>query len=349
MKKIVFIMLLVSFINVRASSDIVMDVDSGRILYENNAYQKRLIASTTKIMTFVVAYEYGYYLLDNEFEAGEEVLKMYGTSIYLNYHEKMTLKDLLYGLMLRSGNDAAVVIANNIASSEAQFVKLMNLKAKELGMHNTIFNNAHGLDEETKNYSTAYDMALLSCYTYKIPLYREITHTKYYKTQTLNKAYSWVNRNKLLFTYKKLTTGKTGYTPSAGKTFVSTASNNNLNLTIVTLNDPNIYDRHKNLYDKYFDEYENYTIVKKSMFNVNKKYSKENIYIKKDIVYPVKKNEIKNLKYQVYINDKVDNQVCGYIEVFLNNKSILKEKIYQRKRQEIKTKSFWQKIRDFFK
>lgn len=108
MKKIVFIMLLVCFINVRASSDIVMDVDSGRILYENNAYQKRLIASTTKIMTFVVAYEYGYYLLDNEFEAGEEVLKMYGTSIYLNYHEKMTLKDLLYGLMLRSGNELAL-------------------------------------------------------------------------------------------------------------------------------------------------------------------------------------------------------------------------------------------------
>ena len=109
MRKIIFIFILLFVINIKASnnSTIVMDVDSGRILYQNNAYEKKLIASTTKIMTFVVAYEYAKDFLDVNVEAGEEILKMYGTSIYLAYHEKMLLRDLLYGLMLRSGNELA--------------------------------------------------------------------------------------------------------------------------------------------------------------------------------------------------------------------------------------------------
>ena len=101
-----------------SSSTIVMDTDTKRILYQNNAYEKKLIASTTKIMTFIVAYEYAKDFLDVEVEAGDEILKMYGTSIYLSYKETMTLRDLLYGLMMRSGNDAAVVIANFVGGSE---------------------------------------------------------------------------------------------------------------------------------------------------------------------------------------------------------------------------------------
>ena len=254
MKKIILLGLLILSININvfATSTIVMDIDSERILYENNAYERRLIASITKIMTFVVAYEYGEFGLNQEVEAGEEILSMYGTSIYLNYKEKMTLRDLLYGLMMRSGNDAAVVIANYIGGNEEKFVDLMNAKAREIGMHNTTFKNSHGLDEKTKNYSTAYDMALLSSYAYKIPFYREVSATKYYDTKTLNKAYSWVNRNNLLFLYKNCTGGKTGYTPNAGKTLVSTASKNNLNLTIVSLDDSNHYNNHQTLYEKYF-------------------------------------------------------------------------------------------------
>ena len=253
MKKILFLIIFLLSINVLAStSTIVMDTDSKRILYENNAYDRKLIASTTKIMTFVVAYEYAKDFLDVYVEAGEEVLKMYGTSIYISLHEKMLLRDLLYGLMLRSGNDAAVVIANFVGGSEEGFVKLMNKKAKFLGMNNTIFANPHGLDEVTKNYSTAYDMALLSSYASKIPFYREVTKTKYHNVKTDEKAYAWTNRNKMIFMYPLFTTGKTGYTPSAGKTFVSTAKKDNLELTIVSLNDANIYDNHRNLYEEMF-------------------------------------------------------------------------------------------------
>ena len=159
-----------------ARSSIIVDLNSGRVLYENNADEERLIASITKIMTCIIAIEEGD--LDKEIKAGEEILKMYGTSIYLELNEKMKLIDLLYGLMLRSGNDASVVIAKTVAGSEEDFVKMMNKKAKEIGMTNTTFSNPHGLDEETKNYSTARDMAKLSRYAYKNKTYRKIIGTE---------------------------------------------------------------------------------------------------------------------------------------------------------------------------
>ena len=166
-----------------ARSSIIVDLNSGRVLYENNADDVRLIASITKIMTCIIAIEEGD--LDKEIKAGEEILKMYGTSIYLELNEKMKLIDLLYGLMLRSGNDASVVIAKAVAGSEEDFVKMMNKKAKEIGMTNTTFSNPHGLDEETKNYSTARDMAKLSRYAYKNKTYRKIIGTEEYRVKTL--------------------------------------------------------------------------------------------------------------------------------------------------------------------
>lgn len=190
-----------------SKSSIVMDIDSNRVLYEKNANEKRLIASTTKIMTALLALESN--KMDNLVEAKEEILKMYGTSIYLSLHEKMKLRDLVYGLMLRSGNDAAIVIATYLSGSEEEFVKKMNKKAKEIGMVNTTFQNAHGLDEETKNYSTAHDMALLSSYVYKnFKEYRTITKTYKYQVQTEEKSYLWYNRNKLLKQYEFCTGGK---------------------------------------------------------------------------------------------------------------------------------------------
>ena len=246
-----------------AKSTIVMDIDSGRILYEKNAYEPRLIASTTKIMTAVLALESD--KLEDMVEAKEEILKMYGTSIYLSYHEQMHLKDLIYGLLLRSGNDAAVVIATYLSGSEENFVTLMNQKAKSIGMKQTNFENAHGLDEKTKNYSTAYDMALLSSYAYKnLKTYRTISKTYKYQVKTKEKSYLWYNRNKLLKQYSYCTGGKNGYTPSAGKTLVTTAKKDNLNLTIVTLNDPNEYVTHKNLYELLYQKYTSYQLVDKN-------------------------------------------------------------------------------------
>ena len=340
MRKIIFVLIIIFSFNVMASSStIVMDTETGRILYQNNAYEKKLIASTTKIMTFVVAYEYARDYLDLEIEAGKEILKMYGTSIYLTLNEKMKLRDLLYGLMLRSGNDAAVVIANFVGGSEEGFVKLMNNKASFLGMNNTIFYNPHGLDENTKNYSTAYDMALLSTYASKIPLYREITKTKYYKVQTNLKSYSWTNRNKLVFTYPNFQTGKTGYTPSAGKTLVTTAKKNDLELTIVTLNNSNHYDVHHNLYEEMFNKYQRTLLVSKKDFN-NEKY-----YIKRDIYYPLAQSEINDIKVKLLVNDKDTSEIV----ISLKDKEIVHEKVFfYNRKEDYKTETnLWNQIKSF--
>lgn len=325
-----------------------MDCDTNRILYQNNAYEKRLIASTTKIMTFIVAYEYGNEFLDVLVEAGDEVLKMYGTSIYISYREQMSLRNLLYGLMLRSGNDAAVVIANFIAGSEENFVNLMNKKAQKLGMHNTIFNNSHGLDEVTKNYSTAYDMALLSSYANKNPFYRQVTSTKYYKVQTENKAYSWTNRNKMVFTYENFISGKTGYTPSAGKTFVSTAQKNNLTLTTVTLNDSDIYATHQSLYETIFSKYENYKVVDKKTFPITKKTNNENAYIKENITYPITVNEKDDINVKIVLYKERQNNVIGELKAYYKDEEFKSIKIYE-KEQIKKQTGFFQKIINFFK
>ena len=323
-----------------STSTIVMDTNTKRILYQNNAYEKKLIASTTKIMTFVVAYEYAKDYLDLEIEAGDEILKMYGTSIYISLHEKMKLRDLLYGLLMRSGNDAATIIANFVGGSSEGFVKLMNKKASFLGMNNTIFNNPHGLDEETKNYSTAYDMALLSSYASKIPFYREITSTKYHNVKTDLKSYSWINRNKLLFTYPLFTTGKTGYTPSAGKTLVTTASNNDLELTIVSLNDDNHYETQRNLYEKMFNKYKRELLVSRNSFN-NGKY-----YIKNDIYYPLTSTEKKDVSVKLLINDINTSEIV----VSLKDKEIIHEKVFfYNKGQSVQSsESIWNKLKNIF-
>lgn len=313
-----------------SKSSVVMDIDSGRLLYSKNKDEKRLIASITKIMTSLIALENG--KLDSTYKAGDEILEMYGTSIYLEYGEKMKLNDLLYGLMLRSGNDAAVVIANNISKNEEEFVKLMNKKAKELRMNNTSFSNSHGLDEKTKNYSSAYDMAKLSRYTYKkYKKYREITKTKKYEVKTQNKSYLWYNRNKLLSTYKYCTGGKNGYTPSAGKTLVTTATKDNLRLTAVTLNDPNEYVTHENLYEYIYSKYKSYTIIDKNNFYIDKAFFKDDIYIKKSFKYPLTEEEKDKIKTKLKITNKrsyKNNSQVGNVEVYLDDKLIKKVPIY---------------------
>ncbi len=322
-----------------AKSSIVMDLDSGRILYENNSHEKRLIASITKIMTCIIALEEGD--LNKEVTAGDEILKMYGTSIYLELNEKMKLIDLLYGLMLRSGNDASVVIAKEIAGNEEKFVEMMNKKAKEIGMKDTTFNNPHGLDEETKNYSTAYDMALLTKYAYQNKTYRKITNTEKYSVKTDNKSYLWYNRMKLLGDYEYCTGGKNGYTPSAGKTLVTTNEKDDLEIVIVSLYDNDEYNNHETLAEEIFSNYKNYNILNKKKFNLNidnKKY-----YIKRSFSYPLANEEKDNLKVLASIDDEIIKGKVGTVKVTLNNKVIKKVPLYikeEKKKENIFTKIF---------
>ena len=328
-----------------AKSTIVMDLDSGRILYEKNANQKRLIASITKIMTAIVAIEEGD--LTEKITVGEEVLSIYGTNIYVEVGEKMKLRDLLYGLLLRSGNDASVVIAKAIAGSEEKFVNLMNKKAQEIGMKNTIFKNPHGLDEETENYSTAYDMALLSKYAYKNKTYRNIVSTDKYEVSTGKKTYLWYNRNKLLTTYEYCTGGKNGYTPRAGKTLVTTASKKGLNLTIVTLSDGDIYNNHIDLYEDFFSKYKRYKIIDKNNFRIDKEFVDEDVYLEDSFYYPLTSNEVNDIKTVVHFLDDSATDEIGTIEIFLSNQKIGELPIY-RKIKKKEQFSFFEWLRQLF-
>lgn len=320
-------------IDISSECAILMDSDSGRIIYEQNIHKPKLIASLTKIMTAIMALESE--KLDNIVTVDETVLKSYGTNLYLEVGEKISLRDLVYGLMLRSGNDAAMMIANYLSGSEEDFVVLMNQKANELGMHHTSFRNPHGLDEETENYSTAYDMALLTKYAMTQDEYQKIVKTKKHTVRTNYKTYVWTNKNKLLFSYQYLTGGKNGYTEKALKTLVTTATKGNFNLIAVTLNDPNQWKTHQDLHELGFSEYRNYKILNKKRFKVvEDTFYQDKLYIKHDFFYPLTKEE-KELVYTKIEIEKLNNyqhsDKVGNVYVYLGDKKIHSQVIYVKK------------------
>lgn len=323
-----------------------MEEKSGRILESSDINNKKLIASITKIMTCIIALENNN--LEKVIKVPNEVLKMYGTNIYIEVGEEIKIIDLLYGLMLRSGNDAALTLAIATAGSEENFVKLMNKKAQELGMNNTIFNNPHGLDEDTKNYSTAYDMSLLARYAYKNKIYRKIIKTKKYTCKSSIKSYLWYNRVSILNNYKYSLGGKNGYTPKAGKTLVSYAKKDNMTLIGVSLHDSNIYDTHENLFEKDFKKYKLYKIVDKDNFSYNKKLFSEDIYLKESFYYPLKENELTNISTIINITNS-NNTIPGKIIIKLNNKEIGSINIYRKKQNKRRKESFFKKIINKFK
>ena len=235
-------------VSTSASSAILVDVDSVRVLYEQNADARMLIASTTKILTALVAIEEG--SLSDVVTVSHEAAYTEGSSMYLKEGEQLTVETLLYGLLLCSGNDAAVAIAEHVGGSQAGFVKLMNNKAKALGMKDSSFANPNGLDAE-KHYSTARDMAKLACAAVENATLMRIASTR----QVTIGGRTMTNHNKLLH-YMDCCIGlKTGYTKAAGRTLVSCAEQNGQQLVAVTLQDGNDWADHQALYDYGFATY----------------------------------------------------------------------------------------------
>lgn len=236
--------------DVSAAQAILMDAESGQVLFEKDAFEARPIASITKIMTAILAIESG--KMDEKATVSRNAIYTEGSSIYLEQGEKITIQDLVYGLMLRSGNDAAVAIAEHIGESEEGFVYLMNEKAMWLGMNQTHFTNPHGLDDE-EHYSSAYDMALLTREAMKNKQFREISGSTSYLSE--NRSYSWRNKHKLVTGYyENATGGKTGYTKQTGRTLVTTAEKNGHSLIVVTLNAGNDWNDHIALFEWGFEE-----------------------------------------------------------------------------------------------
>lgn len=260
LKFLFFISLFVSilFFNahaISAKSAIVIDADSEEVLFSLNENEVLPMASTTKIMTALVAIEQNN--LDKQYIVKKEYTLVEGSSMYLKVGEKISILDTLYGLMLMSGNDAALAIAGECGGME-EFVKQMNEKAKNLGLSNTHFDNPNGLDSEN-HHTTAFELAKLTAYAIKNPIFEEIVSTKSYQT----KERMMVNHNKLLKLYDDCIGVKTGFTKKSGRCLVSAARKNNRTLICVTLNAPDDWKDHMQLLDNAFNLYKPYNIQKK--------------------------------------------------------------------------------------
>jgi len=252
---------------------IVMDVVTGKVLYEKNADTQFEPASTTKIMTAILALEEGN--LSDIVVTGKEPTLVDGSRIYLEEGEKLTLEQMLYGMMLNSGNDAAVAIAEHIGGSVETFVKMMNEKAREIGAYNTTFVNPSGLPAKG-HVTTAYDLALISRYALlNFPEFRKIVATKTkevpWEGQEWNRQL--INLNKLLWNYDGADGVKTGYTSSAGHTLVASATRDGWQLISVVLkSNTSIWSDSANLLDYGFSNFEIRKVI-----DENSKIAEENV------------------------------------------------------------------------
>ncbi|WP_297208942.1 D-alanyl-D-alanine carboxypeptidase family protein [uncultured Flavonifractor sp.] len=236
-------------VTLSASAAVLMDGESGRVLYARNPDQRRPIASITKLMTALVAVRLCPDL-SAEVTVRPEWTGVEGSSMYLRPGERLTREALLYGLLLSSGNDAALAIAGSCCETVEAFVARMNETAAGLGMDNTHFANPNGLDDP-EHYSTAYDMALLARAVLEEESLRRIAGSR----TAAVAGRSLANHNKLLWRYEGCTGLKTGYTDEAGRTLVSSALRDGQELIAVTLNDPNDWADHEALFDYGFSTY----------------------------------------------------------------------------------------------
>lgn len=239
---------------ISAEKAIVVDGATGRVLYEKNADQRSLIASTTKIMTALVVCEQCNVL--DRMRIPKEAVGIEGSSMYLREGEILTVQELLYGLMLHSGNDAAVALAIYCGGTVEGFAQLMNDKARVLGLKDTHFENPNGLDAPG-HYSTARDLAVLAAYAMENPIFHKTVSAK---NVTVGERYLR-NHNKLLWQVEGADGVKTGYTRAAGRILVSSATRNGRRLIVVTLNDPNDWQDHAALLEEGFSRYRVHHIV----------------------------------------------------------------------------------------
>ncbi len=247
-------------VSTSAKACVVIDADSGRILLEHNAHTPLPMASTTKVMTALLALEKG--CLDDPVTCSRNAFGVPGTSIYLAQGETLTLEQMLYGLMLASGNDAATAIAEHIGGTVEDFCRMMTQRAQELGCESTVFLTPHGLPKEG-HYTTARDLALIARCAMQQPMFRQIVSTSRAKIPWEGREYDRVlkNKNRLLTTYEGATGIKTGYTKAAGRCLVFGAERNGMEVIGVVLCCGDWFDEAARLMDLAFERYESVTLM----------------------------------------------------------------------------------------
>lgn len=317
--------------DVSARSAALLDVSSGRLLYEKDAHRRMPIASVTKIMTAIVAIEHG--KLSDQVTVSSRAEGVEGSSIYLKAGERIPLEHLLYGLMLRSGNDAAVAIAEHVGGSVEGFVYMMNEKAEYLGLSNTHFANPHGLDHPD-HYSTAADLARLAAYAMKNPVFREIVSTEVKTVPWPGEKWhrKWYNKNKMLRYYRWADGVKTGYTKKARRTLVSSANRDGRRLISVTLNAPDDWNDSMNLFEFGFQKFSPVQLVKKGqVFDWARARDEKGRVLQavaaSEFVYPLSEDERNQVRLEPVVTHPLDQveqegKPVGNVRVFLEDQLI---------------------------
>lgn len=322
LKKILFLFLLLCFSTFSAdaivntnSAHIVMEATTNRILEGHDVHKQYLIASTAKILTAITAIEH--YDIEQEIVVTKEDTLEVGSKVYLKENEVLKRKDLLYALMLRSANDAASALSQHNSSL---FIQQMNETAKKIGMKNSVFVNASGLDEREYNLSTAYDMALLSAYASKNSIFKEIASSHDYSCKTKESNYVWHNKHKLVTSKNEFIWGKTGYTKKSKRILVSNYELKEKNLLIVTINDGNDWNHHQQMANN-TESYHFINVFKKGVYNTKQDVDYY-LHIPSDITVPVKKSEKENVKliFKLYKN-------YARLEIYLNNLLIMNQRV----------------------
>lgn len=343
-------------IGISAKGAVVIEANSGRVLVEKNKDEQLPMASTTKVMTALVALE-NTEDLDEVFATDNRAVGIEGTSIYLKKDEHLSMRNLLYGLMLASGNDAALAIAYRVGEGSLdKFVDLMNKKAEELNLHNTHFDNPHGLDSKT-HYTSAYDLAVITAKAMENKDFTEIVKTKYAQIPSNIEGQNRFLRNK----HKLLQQGmegcegvKTGFTDNARRCCVTSVFKNGMRLICVVLNCQNMFEESKMLLDNSFETYTYQSILKPNSYIdsvsvENGKIDSVKAYTKKGFSYPLKDSELNKINTKFSLPERVNapiekDTVIGEYKIYFNNDLIFTEKIYTI--ENVETKDYGQKIKD---
>ena len=310
----------------------VMESTTKRVLDSKNENAKLPMASTTKIMTAITAIESGKDL-DSPFEILPKAVGISGTSLYLRAGEVFTLRDLLYGLMLISGNDASVAIGEHCGGNLANFVDMMNNKAKEIDANSSHFDNTHGLDSKN-HYTTAHDLALITSYAMQNPTFKEIVSTKNIKiTNSDGKSRYLKNKNKLLSTLDGANGVKTGYTTASGKCFVGGAKRGGMQLICVVLNRGDMWQKAADLLEYGFAHYEPTLVGRSDVPLFDYEYGGERIQLRlaEDVVLPTEKGERAELGWEFVPVERVEKgfaagDTVGFVRFWQGNRLIFEAK-----------------------
>lgn len=323
-------------VNSCAKAMVVLEGNTNTVLYSKNANQELAMASTTKIVTAILAIE-NCKDLDEKFLVSEKAIGIEGTSIYLKSGERLSMRELLYGLILASGNDCAVAIAEYFESEE-HFVEMMNNLAKSLGLEHTNFANPHGLDAEG-HYTSAYDLAVLTSYALKNPTFKEIVSTErmVIEKSDLYQARYLKHKNRLLFTDKNCIGVKTGFTDNAGRCLVHAHEENGMQLISVALNCGPMFEECDRLTKLAMDNYTMKEFVKPYNFVSNieiadSEKSEIGVITVKGFSKPILNTEEDLYEVKYIMPDRLVapislNQGVGTVQVLYNNEVIFESEL----------------------